>query len=140
MYTRRVASRTYVSGKQGFESLGAVLGPRRCLSVTIGKRRRFLAVGPKRRIMEAERENMKKKPINYEVLFAPDEAYEKYMEENGFRTMWRAGDQSGHTSVEGEFETVPDRKATYKRHFWFNAERVDKNTIKFAATITRIKV
>lgn len=92
--------------------------------------------------MFPERENNMKNVIDHEIFFADNDAYEKYMEREGFVPLWRMGEVRGDKCIgaEGEFETKPTKDSIYKRHFWFNASRLGKNTIRFEATITRVKL
>jgi hypothetical protein len=94
--------------------------------------------------MEAERENSMKTNFEYDYLFAPDDVYEKYMKERGLVPLWRGegtAERSGSRPlVEGEFETKPTKKSIYKKHYWFNAERVGKHAIRFECTCQRVKL
>ena len=74
--------------------------------------------------------------IDFNIFFAEDEAYEKYMKEHGLVPLWRGGDKI----VEGEFETKTMKLSKSKRHFWFNAEKVTDNLIHFDCTCQRVKI
>lgn len=86
--------------------------------------------------LQTERKENMNAIIDFNIFFAEDEAYEKYMKEHGLVPLWRGGDKI----VEGEFETKTTKLTKTKRHFWFNAEKVTDNLIHFDCSCQRVKI